>query len=80
MISTKQYAEFVAEYFANENQTERFGQAFLNKFFPEEVNSYLFHQTDFIVARDLIFEKYITEYDLFQDTVQGEPGLTVNQE
>lgn len=59
MITYKQYVEFVAEYFEKDTQTERFGQAFLNKFFPEEVNSYLFYQEDFDTARECILEKYV---------------------
>lgn len=78
MITFKQYIEFLAEYFEQDTNTERLGQAFLNKFFPKETNSYLFYQEDFSTARESILDKYVdmsTAQEFFEDnTIKPEQG------
>ena len=37
----------------------RLGQAFLNKFFPREVDPDLFYKQNFFEARSMIFAKYV---------------------
>lgn len=84
-ITYKDFINFLAEYFYDP-KSERLGQAFINKFMPEETNVYLFHQTDNWKATEVIIEQYVEpDEDFFNrtehlcDTDLGETDLTVNQ-
>lgn len=56
------YTEFTMDYMGGDYAHERFGQAFLNKFYTgtDVVDSQLFYCDDKTKAVDLIFARYIT--------------------
>jgi len=53
---------WLQEYYTSKNegkQTQRLGQAFLNRFCKEESNSALFYEEDGSIALDVIGKNYI---------------------
>lgn len=58
------YIRFCQAHFANpKNKTLRFGQAFINKFYPnvlgERLNPTLYEEKDITKARELIYKEYL---------------------
>lgn len=61
-ISLREYMEFRRDYFKADfyhHKSLRFGQAFLDKFFPIIPDDELWYCTNVDEATDLIFERYV---------------------
>jgi len=59
--SLKTFQRFCRNYYTNQYPNQRFGQAFLNTYFPEVVDTELFYTENINVAIRTIFEKYLTQ-------------------
>lgn len=60
-ISYQEYLQFKKDYYNSHTdyQHQRFGQAFLNKFFPTVTDPDLFYCEDLGVAENMICNKYL---------------------
>lgn len=58
MITYKEYLKFFTNYF-DQPRIERLGQSFLTTYFPSDVNSPLFYQTDITKSVEMIIENYV---------------------
>ncbi|HJU58787.1 MAG TPA: hypothetical protein VJ583_03505 [Nitrososphaeraceae archaeon] len=58
-ITPKQYEDFRKKFFAGGYPHQRYGQAFMNNFFPLEIDSRIFYGTDQIKVQNEIMNKYI---------------------
>lgn len=62
MIKTSytEYLKFMINYF-EKPQIKRFGQMFLEQFYPEDLNSPLYYISDFYKESEIIIETYVDE-------------------
>lgn len=59
-VALYDFAEFMYSFNASpERKQLRLGQAFLNKFYPEVIDTELFYMTDDITATEIILKKYV---------------------
>lgn len=63
-ITSKEFATFVCEFFNGNYPHQRFGQAFINKFYPNVMNpegfaNDVFYETDSAIAWNLVAEKFV---------------------
>jgi hypothetical protein len=58
-LLSEEFTKFKLAYFADKNPVLRLGQAFLNKYFPDVVDSNLFYEEDAAKAEKIIWEHYI---------------------
>lgn len=59
-ISYTELRDFSAVYYRTDAcKNMRYGQAFLNKFYPAVVDPNLFYQENDVAAVNMIFEKYV---------------------
>lgn len=59
-IKTDVYNQWAKTYWTSDQRT-RYGQAFLNHFFPLVVDTELFYCSDYELARDLIAQRYLQD-------------------
>lgn len=59
-ISSKEFADFVLKFYKDKKYpNQRFGQAFLNTYFPLIVYSELFYQENWAIAWNLITRRFV---------------------
>jgi len=61
MISIMEYNNFKRQYYLGRYEGQRFGQAFLNQFFPDKKDPELFYSTDDRESERMIFERYMNK-------------------
>lgn len=58
-ISSEEYLVFMKDFYANKYPNLRFGQAFLNKYYPEMKYPDLFYMQDSELAKTIIWQNFI---------------------
>lgn len=58
-VSSKDFAKFFWEFYSHKYPNQRFGQAFLNHFYPERIESDIFYEENWTIAFTKISEKFV---------------------
>jgi len=74
-ISVKEYHDFRTKYLKSGKQELRFGQAFLNKFFPKVSDPKLFYEINFDKASGYALVNYV-KYYIQDDAIIPEEPIT----